>query len=111
MSLPSCLDGIRVMSTPWMCDRIQTRFPKSKKKRIRKKWAKNPKNYSNVPWKKGYVVDDPLFGGGPILHIHPQMLEELTKRIQEANERKIWEKCKPPSVFTANATPDTLWTP
>jgi hypothetical protein len=39
------LDGLinrvveRIMTTP-----IQFRFPKSKKKRIRKKWAKNPEN-------------------------------------------------------------------
>lgn len=31
---------------------IQFRFPKSKRKRIRNKWAKNPKNYKIVSEKK-----------------------------------------------------------
>ncbi len=106
--LPSCLDGIRIMSTPWMCDRIQTRFPRSKKKRIRKKWAKNPKNWSNVPWKQGYLVADPLFGSDPVLHVHPQMVEELAKRLQEANERKIWERGAFPSTVLPSPTSEII---
>lgn len=41
--------AIKVFSNPYCYRREQVRFPRSKKKRIRKKWAKNEKNFKNVP--------------------------------------------------------------
>lgn len=35
---------------------VQFRFPKSKKKRIRRKWAKNKKNFRNFNWVKDWQI-------------------------------------------------------
>jgi hypothetical protein len=41
--------GIQVYVSDFLPkERKQVRFPKSKRKRIRKKWAKDPKNYAMV---------------------------------------------------------------
>lgn len=41
--------GIRIIESPHAVIREQIRFPKSKKKRIRKKWAKRECNFRTVP--------------------------------------------------------------
>lgn len=41
--------GMPVVLCPWMTTRGQVRFPRSKKRRIRKKWAKQQRNYASVP--------------------------------------------------------------
>jgi hypothetical protein len=45
---------------------VQVRFPKSKRKRIRKKWAKNRRNYryEDVEAVWFWIESPPLFGGG-----------------------------------------------
>jgi len=40
--------GLKIFVNDFACitnERVQCRFPKSKKKRIRKKWSKRPSNY------------------------------------------------------------------
>lgn len=62
--------GVPVYSSPHMplTENRQFRFPRSKKKRIRKKWAKNPANYreSDVIW---------MISGG--YHCHPRVYARL----------------------------------
>ena len=67
------LDGIRVFTNPLLTDTVVKKWCKSKKKRIRKKWAKNPKNLHEIPSRKIIRLDD----GSMVLH--PVMLEEIKK--------------------------------
>ena len=41
--------GVRIVEDPSAWRRVQFRKPKSKRKRIRKKWAKDPRNWKDVP--------------------------------------------------------------
>ncbi len=41
--------GMRVFSSPFVTIRKQVRFPRSKRKRIRRKWAKQAKNWAEEP--------------------------------------------------------------
>jgi len=50
--------------------RVQYRFPKSKRRRIRKKWSKDSKNWRIVP-------DDTIYIMGNRAICHPKMLIEL----------------------------------
>lgn len=43
--------GVRLVVDDALCvfsERVQVRFPRSKKRRIRKKWAADPRNYRSV---------------------------------------------------------------
>jgi hypothetical protein len=64
---------IRLISTPMMME--QYRFPRSKKKRIRNKWAKRPENYR--PCRQGLYAEDGS------LYMHPEVAARwrLTSRI------------------------------
>lgn len=67
--------GFRVILNDFMADYKQVKFPRSKKKRIRRKWAKNLKNYAYVPWTKMYQM------GGDTLVMHPAMYERLKREL------------------------------
>ena len=41
--------GVRIVEDSSATKRMQVRFPKSKKRRIRKKWRKDPRNWRDVP--------------------------------------------------------------
>jgi hypothetical protein len=66
--------GLRIVTSVLMADREQFRFPRSKRKRIRKKWAKKAENWKCVPWEKAYQIGDTL-------HMHPQMAEQLRRAV------------------------------
>lgn len=68
------MGGLRFVSCPHMADFMQVRFPRSKKKRIRKKWAKDSRNYRYVPWRKAYQLGDTVFA-------HPAMIESIRKEL------------------------------
>ena len=68
------IGGIRFVSCQYMADFVQVRFPRSKKKRIRKKWGKDRRNYRYVPWKKAYQLGDTVFA-------HPEMIESIRKEL------------------------------
>jgi hypothetical protein len=55
------LFGLRVYLTETMSDRVQKRFPRSKRKRIRRKWAKQQNNYVSVPRKDILRVMDSIY--------------------------------------------------
>jgi hypothetical protein len=75
--LLNTLYGFRVVVDASLADRVQFRFPKTWKKRIRKKWAKRPENYRVVPRKDVYRVGDRLL-------MHPALWEELKKAVRES---------------------------
>lgn len=66
------VSGLRIITNPYMADRVQVRVPRSKKRRIRKKWAKRPENYKIVPWDKAYQIGD-------VVYMHPSMAEKLRR--------------------------------
>lgn len=77
LGLSGLLSGVRVYSSPHMADRKQVRFPRTKKRRIRKKWAKRPENYKTIPWDKVYQMGDAIYA-------HPAMIEKLKRQMSVA---------------------------
>jgi hypothetical protein len=68
------LGDLEIVECALMADRVQVRFPRTKKKRIRRKWAKQEKNYRSVPWQKAYRV-------GGTLYMHPQSAARLRRAV------------------------------
>jgi len=66
-----------------MVDRRQVRFPRSKKKRIRRKWAKDPRNWRSFPKTEIYELQ------GGVVFMHPDVAAELRKRLKEAPDGSI----------------------
>lgn len=75
------LYGIRVQLVDESFVRIykkkQFRFPKSKKKRIRKKWSKRPENFHTVQ-----VLGERVTKVGDTLFVGPKTLEALKNLIK-----------------------------
>lgn len=65
-----------VVETSLMTVSGQVRFPNSKKKRIRKKWAKQPRNWGQVPNPKYFVTNQTLF-------IHPSEARKMRRFLQD----------------------------
>jgi hypothetical protein len=69
--------GIRIVANQYMPESIsrQYKFPRSKKARIRKKWARNPKYRREVPvvWQ----VDG-------VIMVHPKIYERIKERFSKA---------------------------
>lgn len=56
--------GMRIVENKWLTpqlERKQFRFPKSKKKRIRAKWAKRRENWKTIEKDVFYVKDNTIF--------------------------------------------------
>ena len=74
------LSGLCITTSQFMADTVrkQIRFPRSKKRRIRKKWAKRPENWTaySVPWATVYRMDD-------LLVMHPAILGRVTREIED----------------------------
>ena len=69
--------------SPYLTERVQIRFPRSKKKRIRKKWARDPKNFRDVPREYAYIIDE-------VMYMHPDTLARLQKVVsQQANDALV----------------------
>ena len=65
---PCTFAGMRVIQDPSLMQ--QFRFPKSKKKRIRKKFRKNPKNFK---------PSNEVFIARNMIVVHPQTLKKIAK--------------------------------
>lgn len=65
MNCPACDAGIPVTRRVMVpiVPSVQVRFPRSKKKRIRNKWAKQPKNwrFGDITWLTMSVPQQPPF--------------------------------------------------
>ena len=75
MSSLTSLFGYTVFSVSGMVLREQVRFPRSKKHRIQKKWAKRECNWRTTP-RLDYLLD-----ARGHLYAHPVALERLRKAI------------------------------
>ena len=62
------IDGMPVYESPHVITRRQFRKPRSKRKRIRKKWAKDPRNFKSTP--------SFMQMGNKIL-IHPSLMQSV----------------------------------
>lgn len=56
--------GLRVVRNGYLCTKEQVGFPRSKKRRIKKKFKKNQQNYVDVPLGYGILMGD-------VLMVHP----------------------------------------
>ena len=71
--LEASLGGFKIIANPFLSDNVwtQMRFPRSKKKRIRRKWAKQAKNFIVVVTPRPPIqIDDTLY-------MHPSDLERI----------------------------------
>jgi hypothetical protein len=68
--------GMQIITNTWLTKRVQVKFPRSKKKRIRKKWAKCSKNFKEVP-------DMSYFITGRTIIMHPVALEKLKRCVRK----------------------------
>jgi hypothetical protein len=64
-----------IISTLFAVERKQVRFPRSKKKRIRNKWAKREENYR---------VSPRIYRLGGDLYAHPSIYQRLLREIPAA---------------------------
>jgi hypothetical protein len=62
--------GIDIISSELCVERIQFRFPRSKKSRIRNKWKKNDRNFKRIP---------KIFKMGDTIIAHPSLIQQLKK--------------------------------
>jgi len=70
-------NGLRVVSDPLLprFKIVQFRFPKTMRKRILKKWAKQNTNFRQVPHHSAYVI------GGHTIVMHPDEIALLGNRL------------------------------
>ena len=73
------LVGIRIIPDSNMVERIQTRFPRSKKKRVQKKFRKDAKNWATKPMMMCYQMGDMMI-------MHPALLGQLKRRVVTMRE-------------------------
>ena len=62
------INGINIIKSELCFKKVQFRFPRSKKARIRKKWSKNDKNYKQVPI---------IYKMGETIIAHPSIIDQL----------------------------------
>lgn len=60
----------RIIESWIMVERKQRRFPRSKKRRIRRKWARQEKNWVTVPMTEIYRIGDNIF-------CHPAIAQKI----------------------------------
>ena len=68
--------GLTLIHSMFLSTRKQVRFPRSKKRRIKKKWAKRKSNWIDEPDQNVYRTEDMIIG-------HPQTIARLTKQLKE----------------------------
>jgi hypothetical protein len=77
---------IKIISAPRLnvTDRVQYRFPHSKKRRVRKKWAARERNWRSVE-------PDAVFMRGDTLVCHPSVIQRMTQRVWRMIESRIFK--------------------
>lgn len=81
-SMFALLAGYRLVDEPLMRKCRQIRFPRSKRRRIRRKWAKDMRNCEFRP--------DPcvrVWGDGKVVFGHPATMAELRRKYEEWKEK------------------------
>lgn len=79
MKLYEAMAGFRFFENPRLVEGRQLRFPRSKRRRIRRKWAKRP---GNMEWRPcpGVMYDDV----NKVVIGHPDTILRLKARIAES---------------------------
>lgn len=78
-------DGFMLVENKLMADirRVQFKFPRTKKKRILKKWKKNSKNFKlfEIPKQEFLIIGNKIIG-------HPHYIKELLRWMNKATPFK-----------------------
>ena len=75
------LHSVRIIESVHACVRTQVRFPRTKKRRIQKKWAKQERNVEYRPT---------AFIASGVLVAHPSIVAQL--REKAARDQEAWER-------------------
>jgi len=78
----SSLYGTQIVTNVHLGEEKQVKFPRSKKKRIQKKWRKNRKYYEFVPSNKVHVIQGSF--GEKIMMCHPSVYVQIQKEFAQA---------------------------
>jgi len=70
--------GMEVFESELVLDYKQFRFPKSKKRRIKKKWTKREVNWRNFPGKKALIFNNKMF-------VHPETYKKIQEAVNESD--------------------------
>ena len=78
--------GIPIYTDPHIptTEKQQVRHPRSKKRRIQKKWTKNPSNWATVPCERIYLVPGSALSK-PHVIMHPVTAEKFRRQIGRIN--------------------------
>lgn len=73
--------GLQIIENSFLTKAVLIIICRSKKKRIHKKWLKNPKNYKTVP-------DDQVYMAGNRVFCHPMVARTLRNEIERQTPDK-----------------------
>lgn len=82
--------GYKINLNSLLSSRIQTRFPRSKRRRIQRKWAKRDANYVSMPDTQIYVMEQTK-----TMVMHPAIWAKLEKELKP---------CDTHGAFTAQSS-------
>lgn len=68
--------GVQIITSPRLVESRQFRFPRSKKKRIRKKWMRRSANFKNFPSRTILQI-----GGQWVMH--PEILRQIKCKLND----------------------------
>lgn len=76
--------GLKIVTSPHLprFKLVQFRFPKSKRKRIRMKWAKRPENFKQVPSHTMYRMGDTVV-------VHPDDLSKIKAEVARQQSERM----------------------
>lgn len=94
------LNGIPIIVSNILVETKQVRFPRTKKKRIKKKFAKDKRNFRTVPSRNIIKTQFSII-------MHPTMLEEFKRALHEG-KRKLHESSDQSNHF-ANLNYDRVF--
>ena len=72
--------GLKVVESEWLSKKELVRMCRSKAKRVKKKWLRNPKNYRQV-------ADLSIYQMGDKLICHPIIAAEIRRNVVEAKTK------------------------
>lgn len=78
--MQDALLGFKIIESRWLTKRIQFRFPRTRKKRMMKKWLRNSRNFRDVPSLDIYQTP---FG----VVCHPEMAKSLRRAALKAVDK------------------------
>lgn len=79
MDRRSSVPMLKIMMSDYCQDLVQFRFPKSKKRRIRQKWAKRIENYRTTPSKDFKMMGDTLLAHTSMKPVLEAIVEAMPK--------------------------------